>query len=239
MLEISNDNIWYWKPDIFANTNFLPICLTRPEGFTRAQAEEKLTNYFRVHAGTTCSPARLQVNFGLNIQAGHKIESLAQTDAVLTQKELMPFYFQPGDCLPIFLWDEFNQVGGVMHASWRQIPDLPMLTIHKMFRTFNSRPANLLAAIGPSIGPCCYKFKKEVTAQVDQPFWQNFIREKDDLIEINLQAAAIASLKSNGVKKIELADICTCCTKKNDEFIFPSYFREKAKTLFIAAFCIT
>lgn len=238
MLKIGHDNVWYWEPDIFTNTNFLPICLTRPEGFTRMQAEEKLTDYFQTLVGTTCFPSRLQVNFGLNIQTGHKIESLAQTDGILTQKELTPYYFQPGDCLPIYLWDDYHQVGGVIHASWQQIPDLPVLAVHKMVRAFNSRPANLLTAIGPSIGPCCYKFKKEVTAQVGQPFWENFIREKDDLIEINLQAAAIASLKSAGVKKIELADICTCCTKKNDEFIFPSYFRDKARPLFIAAFCI-
>jgi len=238
-LTLVGENIWQWKPDIFNQMNFHAICLTRPGGFTRAEAEEKITDYFDDKIGKTYHPGRLQVNFGLNIRVGHSIGSLAEIDGILAYRKRTPYYFQPGDCLPIFLYDQANQVGGVMHASWQQIPDLLTVAVRKMVLDFNSNPADILTAIGPSIGPCCYKFKKEVTAQVGQPFWQKFIREKDDLIEINLQAAAIASLRDAGVKKIEFADICTCCTTRNDDFIFPSYFREKTKTPSIAAFCLT
>jgi len=64
---------------------------------------------------------------------------------------------QTADCVPVLVADTVARVVAAFHAGWRgtaaRIVEQGVLRLR---REFGSRPENLVAAIGPSIGPCCY-----------------------------------------------------------------------------------
>jgi YfiH family protein len=67
------------------------------------------------------------------------------------------------DCAPILLADRTRPVVGAAHAGWRgAMQDVASNVVRAMQATFGSNPADLIAAIGPSLGPCCGEMGLEV-----------------------------------------------------------------------------
>jgi polyphenol oxidase len=77
---------------------------------------------------------------------------------------------QTADCVPILLVDPRGHAVAAIHAGWRgTLGRIAQKTVGRMQMEFGSKPLDLLAAIGPSIGPCCYEvaadFVTKFTAQ--------------------------------------------------------------------------
>lgn len=67
------------------------------------------------------------------------------------------------DCMPILIVDREKRAIAAIHAGWRgALSRIVEKTAGEMCRMFNSRPGNMLAAIGPSIRKCCYEVGPEV-----------------------------------------------------------------------------
>src|SRR5262249_20179322 len=66
------------------------------------------------------------------------------------------------DCVPIVLFDPGRAAGAVLHAGWRGTQSrIGGEGISVLRREFRSRPAELRALLGPSIGRCCYRVGEE------------------------------------------------------------------------------
>ena len=93
--------------------------------------------------------------------------------------------------------------------------------LRKMKEVFGCRHHDLLVAMGPSIGPCCY----EIDEQVFQPGWEPFATSRGhgkwmlDLAGINIDQA-----RSEGIEACQISwiHLCTCCHPD----LFFSYRRE-------------
>jgi len=67
------------------------------------------------------------------------------------------------DCVPILLGDPVSGAVGAVHAGWRgTAARAAVAAVHAMQEAFGSSPADLVAAIGPSIGACCYEVGSEL-----------------------------------------------------------------------------
>jgi polyphenol oxidase len=93
-----------------------------------------------------------------------------QGDASTTNTPGLLLGAQTADCVPILLADAKKRAIAAIHAGWRgTLGRIAQKTVGRMQMEFGSKPANLLAAIGPSIGPCCYEvaadFVVKFTAQ--------------------------------------------------------------------------
>ena len=76
------------------------------------------------------------------------------------------------DCVPLYFLDPVHRAIGLAHAGWRgTVAGMGIKMAEAMAHKFGSRPEELLAAIGPSIGPCCY--------EVDQPVADAFAARTD------------------------------------------------------------
>jgi polyphenol oxidase len=107
------------------------------------------------------------------------------------------------DCLPIAL-ARTNGAGpalGILHAGWR---GLLAGVVAVGVRALGSVGA---AAIGPSIGPCCY----EVGEEVAEPFVESFGRDVVRDGKLDLWTAAERALRAAGCAHIDRFDICTAC----------------------------
>ena len=125
------------------------------------------------------------------------------------------------------LSDESSSFIAAVHAGWRgTFYNIVNKTIERILNEFNCNPEDIIAALGPSIGGCCY--------EVSKPLWDKFNHEHmlfpDDFSQIgekyylNLQSINRNFLKNSGVQQIDLLAKCTKC---EDDFY--SYRRDKSK----------
>jgi YfiH family protein len=79
-----------------------------------------------------------------------------QADSVLTDDPAVAVGVRVADCAPILLYDRRRHVAGAVHAGWRgTAAQAAPAAVRAMRDTFGTAPADLIAAIGPSLGRCC------------------------------------------------------------------------------------
>lgn len=134
-------------------------------------------------------------------------------DAMVTNCPNICIIVQVADCVPILLFDPSRRVVGVVHAGWRgTVLNIAGKTVKSMIKKFRSNPRNILAGIGPSIGPCCYEVGKEVLDH-DVPAEIRDGKSYFDLWEANKKQLADEGIPFSN---IEVSRICTKCN--SDKF---------------------
>jgi hypothetical protein len=138
-----------------------------------------------------------------------------RADAIMTNKPNVTLMMRFADCVPIFLFDPINRVIGISHAGWiGTINKIAGKTVQKMRHYFGTKPNNIHAAIGPSIGPDHYVVGKEVIEKVELSFGDmadQVIINDQSKSYFNLWQANHMVLTEAGVNNIEIAGICTNC----------------------------
>lgn len=140
---------------------------------------------------------------------------ITDTDAFICNTVGVPAVVFCADCVPVFLLDTKKKAFGLVHSGWRStVMSIASKTVLKMQETFGSDSADIIAAIGPSIGQCHFEVDGDVAAQFDEKY-QKPVGEK---VHIDLWRMIADQLVSVGVREeeITLADICTYC--HSDEF---------------------
>jgi YfiH family protein len=113
------------------------------------------------------------------------------------------------DCQGIILYDPVTNALAVVHSGWRgSVLNIIGNTVKGLIQSKKVEPKNLIAAISPSIGPCCMEFKDYRSML---PQWAWIYRRRENFIDF--WAMTIDQLKDTGVKEenIELSGICTRC----------------------------
>lgn len=92
-------------------------------------------------------------------------------DGLVTDVPGLLLGVQVADCVPVLVADVSRRVVGAFHAGWRgTLAGIVGRGIDKMQADYGSRPADLIAAVGPSIGPCCYSVGDEVRRSFEEGF---------------------------------------------------------------------
>lgn len=137
------------------------------------------------------------------------------TDALVTATPDVFLNLRFADCVPVLFVDPERRAVGIAHAGWRGTLSLiAQRTAQVMMAEFGCRPEDLRAAIGPSIGPCCYEVGDEVVAQTRARFGETaagLLTAGHDRWRLDLWAANRAQLEAVGVRQVETAGICTAC----------------------------
>jgi YfiH family protein len=136
------------------------------------------------------------------------------------------------DSVPIFLFDPRRKVIGLAHAGWQgTILGVAQAAVQAMQARYSSRPADILAAIGPSIGPDHYEVGPDVIAQVRRKFGSaadSVLTSQNDSekIHYDLWTANRLALLQTGVSQVEISGLCTACHVED----WYSHRREHGKT---------
>ena len=146
----------------------------------------------------------------------HK-DAIPSTDSLITNISGVPIGIFTADCVPVFLYDPERMAVGVVHAGWRgTAQSIVIKTLEKMQAEFGSDSANMWAAIGPSIGQCCYEVGPDVfdsfVAKFD--YADSLFREtSDEKWHLDLWLANRRQLEDCGVnpEKIIESRICSAC----------------------------
>lgn len=88
---------------------------------------------------------------------------LAAADIVVTDDPTLAIAVQSADCVPLLFADPATGAVAAAHAGWRGMAArAPEAAVNALARAFGSRAENLVVALGPSIGACCYEVGIEV-----------------------------------------------------------------------------
>lgn len=150
------------------------------------------------------------------------------TDALISNSEEDLFIMNFADCVPIILYDKINNIGAIVHAGWRGTAQkIAYKTVSKIVETYNTKPQNLVALIGPSIGQCCFETGEDAFSQLIKKDKHNqYYKKVGDKYFIDLKQLNKQQLLDCGLIEIDICDYCTCCMSD----IFFSYRKEKGIT---------
>lgn len=149
----------------------------------------------------------------------YKETVIPDTDALITGAKGVPLMAFFADCVPVILLDPVNEAIGLAHAGWKgTVAGIAAKTVQEMGTAFGTKPEKLLAAIGPSIGPCHYQVDEPVNAKVKEAFpdqWSELLSgfTPDGHAWLNLWAANACKLRQAGVleRNISVTGLCTYC----------------------------
>jgi polyphenol oxidase len=178
-------------------------------------------------------------------------------DALMAHAPGILLGVQTADCVPILLADTRHRVVAAIHAGWRgTLARIAVKTLGRMRMEFGSSPSDIVAAIGPAIGRCCYEVGSDVArsfaaqfpnaaewfdgpfdqlAYGEDPLWLPWLTRMPPghvppppRVLLDLRASNRWQLIDAGVREsqIDVSDLCTAC---RTDLLF-SYRREGAKT---------
>jgi YfiH family protein len=93
---------------------------------------------------------------------------LSEADVVLVSEPHTAAGVQVADCVPLLLADAVTGAVAAVHAGWRGLVEgVPAVAVSAMHREFGTRASDVIAAVGPSVGACCYEVGPEVRDRFD------------------------------------------------------------------------
>jgi YfiH family protein len=127
-----------------------------------------------------------------------------QADGLWTDEPGLPILALTADCLPIALAriGRGRRAVAVLHAGWR---GLLGGIVEAGVRALGD--GELVAAIGPGIGPCCYEVGEDVAAPFRERFGHDVVRGG----RLDLWTSAERALREAGIERVDRFDRCTAC----------------------------
>lgn len=147
-----------------------------------------------------------------------KERDYTEVDGMITNLAGIPLVTLYADCVPLIFLDPVKKVIGTSHSGWKgTVQEIGRKAVEKMGAVYGCDPSDIIAAILPCIGKCCY--------EVDTPLYEAFSKVECvnvdavmtpvsegkfmlDLVEANRQILLSAGILP---EHLTVTDVCTCC----------------------------
>lgn len=141
-----------------------------------------------------------------------KTEDTHNFDGMMTQKNFW-LKIRTADCLPVLFLDPRRKIIAGVHAGWKGLSlDIIKACISRM-KKIGSSPHDIIAAVGPSIGVCCYNVGKERIHQ----FSKKLHKEKEEIAQfrlgewyLDLNTVSRLQMKQEGMQEENIDSLCLC-----------------------------
>lgn len=143
-----------------------------------------------------------------------EIQAPPKADILITNRPEVTLFLRYADCVPIALFDPRHHAMALVHAGWRgTLQKASAAAARALMEHYGSRPQDIRAGIGPSIGPCHYAVGDEVVSQTRAAFGVKADRllMANHQFHLDLWEANALALRQVGVEQIEISHICTAC----------------------------
>lgn len=156
------------------------------------------------------------------------IRLIPDCDGIITDEPNLALVVTAADCVPVLLYDPVRRAIGAVHAGWRgTVLGIAGKAVQAMVQTYGCNPADILAEVGPSIGPCCYEVDEVVAGPVRAQFGEaaaTFLQPVEPppggqlsgapnagKFHLDLWAANQYDLLRAGVRSAQIHGTCTSC----------------------------
>lgn len=172
-----------------------------------------LVKNHQVHSSTVRTVTRA------DILPAPEAPGLFEGDGLVTDVPGVCLTIFSGDCIPVLLYDPVRRAVGAVHAGWRgTAAGAAAQAVKALVERYSCQPENILAAIGPGIGPCCFETHGDVPDGLRAglgPEAEGFIRPLDTpgKFSVDLKGTNARWLERAGVlpERIALCQACTAC----------------------------
>ncbi|MGA8890932.1 MAG: peptidoglycan editing factor PgeF [Anaeromyxobacteraceae bacterium] len=187
-------------------------------------------NWERLRAATGLAFARVRQVHGCRVvEAGAGTEPVEEADAVTSAAPGVAACVSVADCVPVLLADPRSGAVAAIHAGWRgTIAGVAAEGVRQLVERHGSRPGDLLAVIGPGIGPCCFEVERALAERFRDGLGPVVASPRDQGSRVDLWAANQVVLRRVGLHRarIEVLGRCTSC----EERTFFSHRRDRGLT---------
>jgi len=152
-----------------------------------------------------------------------EFERRLEGDAMITNIPQKFLVMQVADCQSVLIYDPVQEVVANVHSGWRgSVRNIIGHTLQVMVKSFGCRAQDIVAGVGPSLGPCCAEFVN-YEKEIPEMYW----KYRDPNNHFDFWAISCDQFSEEGVptENVELSRLCTKCDSKH----FFSY-RKKGTT---------
>ncbi len=159
-----------------------------------------------------------------------EVKDLPETDGAATVDSRFPILLQFADCVPVIIFDKTTQAVCVVHAGWRGTASgIAAYAANMLANVLNSQTKDMVAAIGPAIGSCCYPTGLDVKAKLETTVASNteeLISFQGNTPHPDLKAFNALQLYESGLLEVDVCNRCTSCQSE----LFYSHRQSEGKT---------
>jgi purine-nucleoside/S-methyl-5'-thioadenosine phosphorylase / adenosine deaminase len=220
-------------PHLFTTRHFPGVTSPRDPGSPFAAPAVDLL----ARLGVGAAPAAfLRQVHGADVVVADRGGLVGQADALMTSRRGLPLAIFTADCLPVVVYDPPNQRLAMAHAGWRGTALGISMAAAAALAAAGGAPETFVAAIGPSIGPCCYEVDGPVIDKLETGFpdrWPAWVTATApgkwmlDLWRANEDQLVAAGLDR---ARIDNPRLCTACRPD----LFFSYRRGRGQGRLVA-----
>lgn len=219
MIEKSEKGLLYFRFKEFNDLGFIKHIFTSRVGWINKQNKEQLSNILNVDMERIIDVKQVHRADILVIDSLHKLSfetSKMEYGGLITNLPNVLLTTYHADCVPIYFVDRKKRIIGLAHGGWRgTFENISGKMIDKMIKVYNSNVGDILVAIGPSIGPCCYEVGKDVSELFIDRYksFNGIIINRDGKTYLDLWKVNFLQLTERQIPKenIVLSKICTSC----------------------------
>ncbi len=186
-------------------------------------------NWSRVRAATGLSFARVRQVHGSRVVQATAVSGVPgeEGDAVLSAQPEIAGCVSVADCVPILIAAPRAGAVAAVHAGWRgTLAGIVGEAVRALGAVHGARPEELLAVIGPSIGPCCYEVSVDLAERFSAELGSCVANPRAGRARVDLWLANETILRAAGVGRIEILGRCTSCEVE----LFYSHRRDGGRT---------
>ena len=185
-----------------------------------AENHARIYAHLDLSAAQVTSPRQVHGNRVVVVSGAQAGALIPDSDGLVTATPGVALLLRFADCQPVLLYDPARHALALVHAGWRGVAQgIARRAVETMVQAFGSRPGDLLAGLGPAIGPCHYVVGDKVAAAMGYvlPDWSRAMSPLgEDQWRLDLSEANAQQLAAEGVQQIEISNLCTACHR--DEF---------------------
>jgi len=158
-----------------------------------------------------------------------------EADGIVTNVKELPIICFVADCVPVLMCDEKAGVIAAVHCGWRSsVGDILKETVEKMV-SLGANPENICAAMGASIGKCCFETDRDVVDAIESYIPGNaagtYTLREDGKYLVDLREANTRRLVQLGLRRenIDVSEECTYCS--HDKYYSHRYTKGRRGSL--------
>ena len=139
-------------------------------------------------------------------------------DGLMTDLPGVALVVYAADCVPILFYDPARRCVAAVHAGWRgTAAGVATAAVDRMKNVYGSRSEDILAAIGPGIGPDCFETHEDVPNAMTSAMGTGVLRhikiKENGKFTVDLKAINAMRLEQAGLDRshIAVSSLCTSC----------------------------